>query len=96
MISIASVWEISIKCARGNLKIDGGFESLPDLLENSDIGLLAINLYHTLKHYRLPFHHKDPFDRMIAAQALVEEIDLVSADTVFDLYFDISEIKRIW
>ena len=44
----------------------------------------------------MPFYHKDPFDRMIAAQALVEQIDLLSVDDVFDRYFENSEVKRIW
>jgi len=87
---------MSIKCAQGKLIIDEGFESVPGLLQRFAIELLPIDLSHTLKYYELPFHHRDPFDRMIAAQALVEKIDLVSADDVFDKYFDGSEVKRIW
>lgn len=96
LISIASVWEIAIKCAQGKLVIDEGFESMPALLKRFAVELLPINLNHTLKYYQLPFHHKDPFDRMIAAQALVEKIGLVRRDGVFDLYFEDSEAKRIW
>ncbi len=96
LVSIVSVWEISIKNSKGKLDIAGGFERISKVLDDNDINILSIDLPHTLKQNRLPFHHKDPFDRMIAAQALVEKIDLASADTVFDLYFDNSEVKRIW
>jgi len=95
LLSIASVWETSIKCAQGKLVIDDGFESMPDLLQRFAIELLPIDLSHTLKYYELPFHHKDPFDRMIAAQAIVEGIDLVSIDDSFDPYFVDTEVKRI-
>lgn len=94
--SIASIWEISIKTAIGKLKLDGGFERvLPDLMENS-IEILQITFPHALKNNQLPFHHRDPFDRMIAAQAIVEGIDLISIDDSFDPYFADTEVKRIW
>ncbi len=95
-LSIASVWEISIKCARGKLSINDGFGTMPEILDRFAITLLPIELNHTLKYYELPFHHKDPFDRMIAAQAIVENTDLVSADGMFDRYFEGTEVKRIW
>ena len=95
-ISIASIWEMSIKTALGKLTLDGGFERvLPDLIINS-IEIQEITFSHALKNKDLPFHHRDPFDRMIAAQALVEKVDLVSSDDVFDKYFAGSEVKRIW
>ena len=95
-ISIASIWEISIKTTIGKLRLDGGFERvLPDLIENS-IEILEITFAHTLKNNQLPFHHRDPFDRMIAAQAIVEGIHLVSIDDSFDPYFADTEVKRIW
>jgi len=96
LLSMASLWEISIKNARGRLTIGIGYESVPDVLTQYAIDILPIYFDHTLQQTRLPFHHKDPFDRMIAAQALVEKIDLVSVDDVFDSYFDGSEVKRIW
>ena len=96
LLSIASVWETSIKCAQGKLVIDEGFQSMPDILERFAIEILPINLRHTLKYYDLPFHHKDPFDRMIATQAIVEGIDLISIDDFFDSYFADTEVKRIW
>lgn len=96
LFSMASLWEISIKNSRGKLNIGIGYESVPEVLTRYSIDILTISFEHTLQQNRLPFHHNDPFDRMIAAQALVENIDLVSIDDVFDRYFDGSEVKRIW
>lgn len=96
LVSIASIWELSIKTARGKLEIDGGFERVEYDLNINSFGILPITFRHTLRQNQLPFHHKDPFDRMIAAQALVEGIDVVSSDGVFDLYFENSEVKRKW
>jgi PIN domain nuclease of toxin-antitoxin system len=96
LISIASLWELSIKTAQGKLTIDGGYERVEIDLNINSFEILPINFQHTLRQNQLTFHHRDPFDRMIAAQALVEKIDLVSSDMVFDLYFENSEIKRIW
>lgn len=95
-ISIVSVWEISIKIALGKLEIEGEFDQLPSVLARYDIEILPLAFAHTVKQSSMPFHHKDPFDRMIAAQALVEKIDLVSIDEAFDRYFEGSEVKRIW
>ena len=96
VLSIASLWEISIKVALGRLEIDGGFENLPEVLIKYSVEILPVTFEHTLTQSRMPFHHKDPFDRIIAAQALVENTGLVSIDSVFDRYFDGSEVQRIW
>ena len=96
LISIASIWEISIKNSKGKLNIAGGFERIPEILNYNDIDILPIDLQHTLEHNQLSFHHHDPFDRMIAAQAIAEGIDLVSIDDVFDEYFTGTEVKQIW
>ena len=95
-LSIVSLWEISIKNALGRLEVEDGYDSLADDLVKYSIDVLPIRFADTSQQNRLPFHHKDPFDRMIAAQALVERIDLVSRDEVFDRYFEGSEVKRIW
>ncbi len=95
-MSVVSLWEMSIKTALGKLILEGGFERVSaDLAENL-IEVHPINFAHTLKNNQLPFHHRDPFDRMIAAQALVDGLDLVSADDMFDRYFEGSEVHRIW
>jgi PIN domain nuclease of toxin-antitoxin system len=95
-ISIVSIWEISIKIALRKLEIEGDFDRLPNVLATYDIEILPLAFTHIVRQSSMPFHHKDPFDRIIAAQALVEEIDLVSSDEVFDQYFEGSEVKRIW
>ncbi len=95
-ISIVSIWEISIKVALGKLEIEGDFDQLLNVFSKYDIEILPLDFTHTVRQSSMPFHHKDPFDRMIAAQALVEEIDLISLDDVFDRYFEGSGVKRIW
>jgi len=95
-LSVASLWEISIKTALGKLDIAGGYETvIGDIVENN-IEILNINFAHTVEQYKLDFHHKDPFDRMIAAQAIVEQMNLLSSDNIFDSYFAEKAVKRIW
>lgn len=82
-VSPASIWEAEIKIASGKLKVDG------DLIEAAVQGgfdELAITGRHASAAGRLPPHHKDPFDRMLIAQALVEELRVVTRDPLFDAY----------
>ncbi len=95
-ISIASLWEISIKTSLGKLVINGPYSSVIDDVIENEIEILPINFVHTVEQNKLPFHHKDPFDRLIVAQALVEEINLVSSDKIFDEYIKNVLIKRIF
>ncbi|MDM8563938.1 type II toxin-antitoxin system VapC family toxin [Candidatus Marithioploca araucensis] len=95
-ISIASLWEISIKTAIGKLQISDNYDTvINDVVEN-DISILPINFTHTVIQNKLPFHHKDPFDRIIVSQAIVEEMNLISCDDIFDLYLQDAGVKRIW
>ncbi len=95
-ISIASLWEISIKTALGKLRIAGEYETvIKDLTDNS-IEILPINFSHTVEQNRLPFHHKDPFDRIIVSQAIIESMNFISADDVFDEYLKGESVKKIW
>jgi PIN domain nuclease of toxin-antitoxin system len=96
LISIASVWEISIKTSIGKLQIKGTYTSVIDDLNDNEIEILPIIFAHTVENNQLPFHHRDPFDRIIAAQAIVENIDFISADAAFDRYFSGKSVKRIW
>ena len=89
-LSVASAWEIAIKRATGRLQV-------PDtLVERSlrthGLSLLPIELAHCRRVAALPLHHRDPFDRMLVAQALEEGLPLVSADARLDAY----GVKRIW
>jgi PIN domain nuclease of toxin-antitoxin system len=92
-LSIASLWEMAIKISLGKLTLEQPFETLiPQQLAVNGIGILSLSLEHTAAIAVLPFHHRDPFDRLIAVQAKNEKMPLVSADPVFDSY----EIERIW
>ena len=92
-LSVASIWEIMIKVQVGKLPLPlpTGPYVVKKLAENR-IEVLSITLDHVLRTESLPLHHRDPFDRMMIAQALVEDIPIISADAVFDSY----GIKRIW
>ena len=87
LLSVASVWEMQIKQQVGKLKLR---MPLADLIsgqqETNSIELLPIQLGHVLALDSLELHHKDPFDRLLIAQALVEDAILLSADPIFSQY----------
>jgi len=95
-LSVGSRWEISIKTALGKLEVFADYELIIDDVIGNDIEILPINFAHTVIQNKLPFHHRDPFDRIIASQAIVENIDLISIDEIFDSYFNNQIVKRIW
>ena len=95
-ISIASLWEISIKNSLGKLEIRGGYKAVLLEIEKNNISILPIEFNHTLFQNKLPFHHKDPFDRMIASQAIIQNLDVISDDKIFDMYFNNTLIKQIF
>jgi PIN domain nuclease of toxin-antitoxin system len=76
--SLASAWEISIKVAIGRLEFD--VQALERALAATGIEALGISLRHTARVATLPLHHRDPFDRMLVAQALCDSMTLVSRD----------------
>lgn len=92
-VSIASCWEIAIKTGLGKLDLgEPAAMFLPRELAINHFGVLDIRLPHATRVETLPLHHKDPFDRLLAAQALIENIPLISADTIFDQY----GVNRLW
>jgi len=95
-ISIVSLWEISIKVALGKLKMLAPYETLISEVYKANMLIISIDFSHTVVQNKLPFYHKDPFDRLIASQALAENMNLLSNDGVFDSYFTGSKIRRIW
>lgn len=95
-ISIASLWEISIKTSIGKLPMSRNYDEISAVLYDNLIEILPITFAHTLENNQLPFHHRDPFDRIIISQAIVENIDFISADATFDHYLNGKSIKRIW
>ena len=91
--SIVSLWEIAVKVSLGKLALDKSFERLfPEQLHFNRIEILDITVDSLTKLTTLPFHHRDPFDRLIIAQALVEGIPIIGADAAFDAY----GISREW
>ncbi|MCE7064247.1 type II toxin-antitoxin system VapC family toxin [Dyadobacter sp. CY326] len=95
-ISIVSLWEISIKVALGKLKMRAPYETLISEVYKANIIIISIDFSHTVVQSKLPFFHKDPFDRLIASQALAENMHLESNDSAFDDYFIGSEVRRVW
>lgn len=83
VVSIASVWEVAIKRGLGKLEAP---DDLPGVLEGEDFTLLPITSAHAWAVRELPHHHRDPFDRMLVAQAILEGIPLVSGDPRFAAY----------
>jgi PIN domain nuclease of toxin-antitoxin system len=95
-VSIISLWEISIKTALNKLSVKGEYESIVFDIEKNDIDILPMTFAHTIQQNKLPHIHKDPFDRMILSQAIVENINIISRDEIFDEYLKPTAIKRIW
>jgi len=92
-LSIASAWEMAIKSSLGKLDLAKPLgELLPPLLTDAGIELLPIEIADLARVATLPFHHRDPFDRLLAAQALERGFTLVSIDEAFDAY----GVARIW
>jgi len=93
LVSIASIWEMAIKHSIGRLNFSLPFmEFVGQQLSVSNIGLLEINLNHIEVVASLPLHHRDPFDRLIIAQSMAEQIPVLSVDAIFDDY----AIARLW
>ena len=95
-VSVASCWEIAIKAGLGKLRLGSPHELsatyIPAALSQSGLRLLPIELVHTSLVETLPHHHRDPFDRLIIAQALSEGCPVVSADIALDPY----GVTRLW
>jgi PIN domain nuclease of toxin-antitoxin system len=93
LVSVASCWEIAVKVSLK--KLDLGESSrlfLPREIARNHFELLPIGIDHATAVEGLAMHHRDPFDRLLIAQALVEGLSLVSADGVFDQY----GVSRLW
>jgi len=86
-LSVVCLWEIAIKTSLGKLTISAPFDELiPAQLMLNGIDVLNIKVDHLSTLTSLPFHHRDPFDRLIIAQAIVEKLPVISIDGVFDTY----------
>ena len=92
-VSPASLWEIAIKISLGKYALPAPFAAFwDDQLLTNNFTLLPISMSHTARVVDLPFHHRDPFDRLIIAQSLVEGTPVASSDEMFDRY----GVKRVW
>lgn len=91
-ISVASLWEIAIKSSLNKLELVNGFDKIADFLEENVIEVLPVEFEHLQYLIKLPLHHRDPFDRLIIAQAVAEDFTLVTQDTSFKNY----QVKTIF
>jgi len=91
-LSVASLWEITIKHQLGKLKLDISLEELFQYANRNKIEILQISNEHLLSLSNLPRHHSDPFDRLIISQAIVEKLIILSRDNEFKNY----KIKQLW
>ncbi|MDH4198856.1 MAG: type II toxin-antitoxin system VapC family toxin [Spirochaetia bacterium] len=86
-VSMATLWEIAIKQSLGKLKIPCPLEVFLDEIRwKYNFLILSIDESHILKQSNLPFYHRDPFDRLIFAQSIVENLEFLYTDSVFDKY----------
>ena len=92
-LSIASCWEMAIKASLDKLRLAKPVDRfISEQLAANDFTLLDIRLQHVAKVETLPFHNRDPFDRLLVAQALNEKLTIISADKIFSDY----NVKVIW
>jgi PIN domain nuclease of toxin-antitoxin system len=91
-LSAASVWEMSIKSSVGKLSLGTSLEHLVRGGVERGLRVLDVTCDHAYLVERLPFHHRDPFDRLLIAQAIHEGMHLISRDAQLDAY----EVKRVW
>jgi PIN domain nuclease of toxin-antitoxin system len=93
LVSVVSLWEIVIKLGTGKLSLDRPIERLwPESLAVNHFEELEVTARDVLAVASLPLHHRDPFDRLLVAQAITRQLQVVSADPAFDAY----PVSRIW
>ncbi len=91
-VSIVSFWEISIKLNIGKISLRDNFNDIESRFKATRFTLLPISIKDTIKLCQLPIYHKDPFDRLLIAQAINRSMIVVSRDIAFDAY----EVQRLW
>jgi len=93
ILSVVSAWEMQIKMQLGKLKISRPIEELIKTQQQTNgLHVLPVELAHVLNLNNLPSHHKDPFDRLLIAQATIEGATLVSVDPAFSSY----SVQLLW
>jgi PIN domain nuclease of toxin-antitoxin system len=94
LLSVASVWEMAIKSSLGRLTFSKALTAfLDEQLSANGISVLEISRAHAEGVEALPFHHRDPFDRLLVSQALAERAPILSADAALDHY---AGVTRLW
>lgn len=93
LLSAATVWELAIKIGQKKLTLSLPYRDwMTKAIADLTLTLLPVTVDYADRQANLPFHHKDPFDRLIIAQALVETVPVVCADAIFDAY----GVSRVW
>jgi PIN domain nuclease of toxin-antitoxin system len=93
LLSAASIWEIAIKAGIGKLPLNLPYRDwMHRAITDLDLAILPVTVEYAAAQSALPWHHRDPFDRMLIAQALTEGFPIVSADAQFDAY----GVTRLW
>ena len=93
LFSAASFWEICIKMSLGKLSLKPGWlKTIQKEMKINAIQWLPVEMQHYAELINLPFHHRDPFDRMLIAQAMIEDLQILSRDRRLSAY----DIVRIW
>ncbi len=91
-VSLVTPWEIAIKSATGKLDAEAILDDFDAIVERARLTLLVPTVAQVIRSGRLPAHHRDPFDRLLAAQAMEPGWTLLSKDAVFDAY----GVRRLW
>jgi PIN domain nuclease of toxin-antitoxin system len=93
LFSMASLWEIAIKVSIGKLRLAEPYDAfMNQVITTNHLIILPITVQHATRVVSLPFQHRDPFDRLLVAQAMVEKVPIISCDSVFDAY----PVTRLW
>ena len=85
-VSVASIWEITIKVGLGKMQLRGSISGFVSELRAHDFQVLPMTADHAISVAELPLHHRDPFDRLLIAQARREKMTLLTCDSAFDAY----------
>jgi len=91
-VSVASLWEFAIKYSMGKLSFDGGISALWKMVTANEFVILQINEPYLIKLANLPFLHRDPFDRLLVATAIVEDMTILTADESVRQY----DVRWVW
>jgi PIN domain nuclease of toxin-antitoxin system len=91
-ISAVSLWEVTIKLQNKKLELGISLNDLFEFVDRNQIEVIPMNFEHLLLLSNLPAHHNDPFDRLIIAQAVTEDLVVITRDKLFKKY----KVKQFW